>query len=214
MSNVQAQWGTFCYILRSQKTPATRMGFEPTRAEHNGLAVHRLNHSATSSGTTSTMASWNQYPCLIKVIYLPCIIAQLVSETHWILEGLDTRWTPDYCHEMAYQAVNKCRYLTPLKSFECPQICQRLTQSYAILTKCISDESIQFWWLERGSVAQWIARRTSNGCIVDIRRLWVRVPPESMACFAKMNSTAKKNDFQKFYGFCQILWWETIKVAY
>ena len=25
------------------------MGLEPTRAEHNGLAVHRLNHSATSS---------------------------------------------------------------------------------------------------------------------------------------------------------------------
>ncbi|KAI9525196.1 hypothetical protein NQZ68_009404 [Dissostichus eleginoides] len=25
------------------------MGFEPTRAEHKGLAVHRLNHSATSS---------------------------------------------------------------------------------------------------------------------------------------------------------------------
>ena len=28
------------------------MGFEPTRAEHNGLAVHRLNHSATSSSLT------------------------------------------------------------------------------------------------------------------------------------------------------------------
>ena len=28
----------------------TRMGFEPTRAEHNGLAVHHLNHSVTSSG--------------------------------------------------------------------------------------------------------------------------------------------------------------------
>ena len=28
---------------------STRMGFEPTRAEPNGLAVHRLNHSATSS---------------------------------------------------------------------------------------------------------------------------------------------------------------------
>ena len=27
----------------------TKVGFEPTRAEHNGLAVHRLNHSATSS---------------------------------------------------------------------------------------------------------------------------------------------------------------------
>lgn len=25
------------------------MGFEPTRAEHIGLAVQRLNHSATSS---------------------------------------------------------------------------------------------------------------------------------------------------------------------
>ena len=28
---------------------STRMGFDPTRAEPNGLAVHRLNHSATSS---------------------------------------------------------------------------------------------------------------------------------------------------------------------
>ena len=28
---------------------STKMGFEPTRAEPNGLAVHRLNHSATSS---------------------------------------------------------------------------------------------------------------------------------------------------------------------
>ena len=28
---------------------STRMRFELTRAEHNGLAVHRLNHSATSS---------------------------------------------------------------------------------------------------------------------------------------------------------------------
>ena len=34
---------------RRKKKISTRMGFEPTRAEHNGLAVHRLNHSATSS---------------------------------------------------------------------------------------------------------------------------------------------------------------------
>ena len=34
---------------KKKKRIATRMGFEPTRAEHNGLAVHRLNHSATSS---------------------------------------------------------------------------------------------------------------------------------------------------------------------
>ena len=32
---------------------ATRMGFEPTRAEPNGLAVHRLNHSATSSSASN-----------------------------------------------------------------------------------------------------------------------------------------------------------------
>ena len=32
-----------------KKKLTTRMGFEPTRAEHIGLAVQRLNHSATSS---------------------------------------------------------------------------------------------------------------------------------------------------------------------
>ena len=36
-------------ITHQNESFATRMGFEPTRAEHNGLAVHRLNHSATSS---------------------------------------------------------------------------------------------------------------------------------------------------------------------
>ncbi|XP_053298335.1 dipeptidyl peptidase 3 [Pleuronectes platessa] len=36
-------------LLQRWKKHSTRMGFEPTRAEHNGLAVHRLNHSATSS---------------------------------------------------------------------------------------------------------------------------------------------------------------------
>ena len=29
------------------------MGFEPTRGDPNGLAVHRLNHSATSSTYSS-----------------------------------------------------------------------------------------------------------------------------------------------------------------
>ncbi|KAI9548212.1 bifunctional diacylglycerol diphosphate phosphatase/phosphatidate phosphatase [Dissostichus eleginoides] len=41
--------------LRLWKRTPTRMGFEPTRAEHNGLAVHRLNHSATSSCSTLSM---------------------------------------------------------------------------------------------------------------------------------------------------------------
>jgi hypothetical protein len=37
------------WILQNTKSLSTRMGFEPTRAEHIGLAVQRLNHSATSS---------------------------------------------------------------------------------------------------------------------------------------------------------------------
>jgi hypothetical protein len=36
------------------------MGFEPTRAEHIGLAVQRLNHSATSSCQNY---SWNLINC-------------------------------------------------------------------------------------------------------------------------------------------------------
>ena len=42
------------------------MGFEPTRAEPNGLAVHRLNHSATSSchGRTVEFLPWmREVPC-------------------------------------------------------------------------------------------------------------------------------------------------------
>ena len=35
------------------------MGFEPTRAEHIGLAVQRLNHSATSSDLYGKGANYN-----------------------------------------------------------------------------------------------------------------------------------------------------------
>lgn len=34
---------------RSKKNVSTTAGFEPARAKHNGLAIHRLNHSATLS---------------------------------------------------------------------------------------------------------------------------------------------------------------------
>ena len=44
------------------------MGFEPTRAEHIGLAVQRLNHSATSSlmwcentCMTTVRTNWNNW---------------------------------------------------------------------------------------------------------------------------------------------------------
>ena len=46
------------------------MGFEPTRGDPNGLAVHRLNHSATSS-VRSALAVYIQLHCAqhdLKVI--------------------------------------------------------------------------------------------------------------------------------------------------
>ena len=41
---------------------STRVGFEPTRAKHNGLAVHRLNHSATSSNLLDDKLSQEVLP--------------------------------------------------------------------------------------------------------------------------------------------------------
>ena len=42
------------------------MGFEPTRAEHIGLAVQRLNHSATSSCYQETLDDTNyRHPELV-----------------------------------------------------------------------------------------------------------------------------------------------------
>ena len=46
------------------------MGFEPTRAEHIGLAVQRLNHSATSSSNfccldlTVVMVAYEKRKCV------------------------------------------------------------------------------------------------------------------------------------------------------
>ena len=41
------------------------MGFEPTRAEHIGLAVQRLNHSATSSHSIEKALRW----CVIVLCF-------------------------------------------------------------------------------------------------------------------------------------------------
>ena len=41
------------------------MRFELTRAEHNGLAVHRLNHSATSSTFLSCFVNFTT-PIVLK----------------------------------------------------------------------------------------------------------------------------------------------------
>ena len=41
--------GTAHFLVTDSLPKTTPMGFEPTRAEHNGLAGRRLNHSATVS---------------------------------------------------------------------------------------------------------------------------------------------------------------------
>ena len=77
--------GTFFFFLKQfkpviKKFP-TRMGFEPTRAEHIGLAVQRLNHSATSSSwktlswqcetttTGSQRTKVRRFPSSLKLIF-------------------------------------------------------------------------------------------------------------------------------------------------
>ena len=49
--------------VKKYKKNSTRMGFEPTRAEPNGLAVHRLNHSATSSYMVQKIQLHSNYNC-------------------------------------------------------------------------------------------------------------------------------------------------------
>ena len=46
-------------VLHLRTGRSRRMGFEPARAEHNGLIVHRLIHSATSSKNTL----WFNWKC-------------------------------------------------------------------------------------------------------------------------------------------------------
>ena len=75
--------------LRKNKTITTRMGFEPTRAEHIGLAVQRLNHSATSSDeeVSKNNLFWsqcfNQYHpfCHILVVHHWCNSSCLTIKT-------------------------------------------------------------------------------------------------------------------------------------
>ena len=72
------------------------MGFEPTRAEPNGLAVHRLNHSTTSSCVRATRRkysnrlSWNF----------------TFSWGNLILQVLDTHETKNYIHVSGFMNGN------------------------------------------------------------------------------------------------------------
>ena len=58
------------------------MGFEPMRAEHNGLAVHRLNHSATSSSSVSKVVELEKEYVALK---FRCVIdskKKMLSSKH------------------------------------------------------------------------------------------------------------------------------------
>ena len=50
----------------------TRMGFEPTRAAPIGLAVQRLNHSATSS-TSVIISLKKMLPCNFTFQWFECL---------------------------------------------------------------------------------------------------------------------------------------------
>ena len=60
----------------SSKKLTTKMGFEPTRAEPNGLAVHRLNHSATSSTTRAITVSFKNLNILL---FSSCLLMTMVE---------------------------------------------------------------------------------------------------------------------------------------
>ena len=72
-----------------KKKLSTRMGFEPTRAEHNGLAVHRLNHSATSS----TMTNKSQIRVLklfFKIVTLKTV--SQMQKIQWFFRKFQTNY--------------------------------------------------------------------------------------------------------------------------
>ena len=66
--------------LASQKS-STRMGFEPTRAEPNGLAVHRLNHSATSSWALDLSFKPYRFVTFIPVQFVHCSVNSIFKES-------------------------------------------------------------------------------------------------------------------------------------
>ena len=63
---------------KTKKT--TRMGFEPTRAEHIGLAVQRLNHSATSSVWSRIFDRSNPFPVVDLKVRAKRLIYLLLNE--------------------------------------------------------------------------------------------------------------------------------------
>ena len=73
----------------------SRMGFEPTRAEHNGLAVHHLNYLATLSHSGIAIKSWN-----IKKEQNNAICSDMDGP-----RDCHTEWSKsekDKCHDIAY----------------------------------------------------------------------------------------------------------------
>ena len=71
------------------------MGFEPTRAEHIGLAVQRLNHSATSSDLCGKGATIGGY---VTTCYFHKTCRIINVRTFLEKEGHDIRRPLLSCH--------------------------------------------------------------------------------------------------------------------
>ena len=71
---------TYCSRKKMWIILTTRMGFEPTRAGHIGLAVQRLNHSATSSVGWQTF-QFNVVKSRLKHVLQPYVQSE---ETVWL----------------------------------------------------------------------------------------------------------------------------------
>ena len=133
------------------------MGFEPTRAEHNGLAVHRLNHSATSSFllyftfTTVTIFSQKRLHCSkVKIIRFS---RPFSSSLHSIFRKCAFNFVPDTleCANARFNFVSGRSILKHCHSISCfvthfrqLQFNSSVTVAEHETTKTISSIGIHF----------------------------------------------------------------------
>ena len=80
------------YSLNDSST--TKEGFEPSRVSHNGLAVHHLNHSVTSSSTTLTHLVLKNFntprPCHFLTQMASSSVCELEDRTSsWLLQDTE-----------------------------------------------------------------------------------------------------------------------------
>ena len=89
----------------------TRMGFEPTRAEHNGLAVHRLNHSATSSRRKLQRLETFKIHYWLESLYSSMFVPSTILQTAVFFQRICTKnwfFTPSLGHLSHFDSLLTC----------------------------------------------------------------------------------------------------------